>query len=743
MDFKYPYTDFHEPNLDWFMARFKELVEEWNSVKEEWNSLHDYVENYFNNLNVQTEIDNKLDSLVADGTLATIMEPYIDLALPSVVDGKLPAVVAAQISAVVAAQISAVVADQLPAVAATQVAAWLAEHIDPDTGYVIDDTLTISQAAADSKTVGDYIFNLIKYNAFDILSRYSGSDGTSNGVTYSFSGNTCTTTGSTGASISFRNIFASLNSLPDFVKPGDYLHCKVTTTNTKVRLAVICYDSSQNQISPNRYLTDDQIIQIPSNTVGVVIRIDVSANVADASATISYELLNHMDADTFEDLLKSLEAKSLTMKGALPNNTDADTVTDTGAYLINSSSTYTNLPVTTGFLLSYATSYNTVLQVVYGWSSSAVYKRNCINTTWSDWELVGDNVINNYTFENYSNTYNISSSPSITTDTNAYLAPSGDTSDRTADIVTMLTNLGVCRLGKGDYYVNNLEMPVKTQIIGAGHGTRIILAGSSAGYAIKMSSYCNVSDCQIVGSTSAIVLSSTVGDRHGILWQGNYTQDPTPSNQPINGMIDNVRFIGFTGGAITCYDTGYGTFNGLEVCNVYVYNCCVGINISYLSEFNKFTNVRTASCYYGCINNGGNNVFTNCDFSTCKLGFLMDNSQSQSPNNSHGSCIGCVFNHTDSNTGTGISILNCANGFIFEGCQIFFSQINIEDSDGIVFSGCNFGATNCDITIDGGGAILFLGNMHQTDPTKTITNNNHVIFANCYVRNTGTVVTNS
>lgn len=585
-----------------------------------------------------------------------------------------------------------------------------------------------------------FFADIIKYNAYDTLADYVGTNGTHNGVTYSFSGNKCTTSGSTSTSISFRNIFASLTALPDYVKAGDSLYCKVKTTNTNVRLAIFCYDSEGGYIQPNQYLTENKVVTIPSNTIGMTIRIDVPKNIADASGVIEYAILTN---NTVNDAVSELESKSLTMKGQLPNNTDADTVTSTGAYLINSSNTYSHLPVTTGFLIVYGPTSTTTLQVAYDWSSSKVYKRRRLNTTWGDWELIGNNVINNYAFDSYSNTYNITSSPSITTDTNAYLAPSGDTTDRTADIVTMLTSLGVCRLGKGDYYVNNLEMPVKTQIIGAGHGTRIILVGTDAGYAIKMSSYCNVSDCQIVGSTSAIVLSSTVGDRHGILWQGNYTQDPTPSNQPINGMIDNVRFIGFTGGAITCYDTGYGTFNALEACNVYITNCCVGVNISYWSEFHKFTNVRTASCYYGCINNGGNNIFTNCDFSTCKLGFLMDNSQSQSPNAAHGSCVGCVFNHTDNNTGIGISILNTTAGFIFDGCQIFFSQINIEDSDGIVFSSCNFGSTNCDITIDGGGAVLFLGNMHQTDPTKTITNNNHVIFANCYVKSTGALVTNS
>ena len=205
-------------------------------------------------------------------------------------------------------------------------------------------------------------------------------------------------------------------------------------------------------------------------------------------------------------------------------------------------------------------------------------------------------------------------------------------------------------------------------------------------------------------------------------------------------MISDVYISRFSGGGITCYDTGYGTINGLQVANSYIWNCNAGINISYWSEFHQFTNVKASLCYYGCINNGGNNIFTNCGFSSCKLAFLMDNSQNQSPNNSHGSCIGCVFNHTDSNSGIGIKVLNCDSGFIFDGCQIFFSQIYIEDSDGIVVSSTNFGSSNCDITIKNGGATLFANNLHTSAPTISITNNAKVHFVNCYVKSTGGVV---
>lgn len=355
-------------------------------------------------------------------------------------------------------------------------------------------------------------------------------------------------------------------------------------------------------------------------------------------------------------------------------------------------------------------------------------------------------VINNYTFNNYDATYNVTATPEITTDTNSYLAPSGDTTDRTADIITMLTQTGCCRLGKGEYYVSNLIMPEKTALIGCGNESVIVLVGTSAGFTVKPSSHCVIDNVCITGKlpfTEGIAISETLGNRDGILFEGNWTQAQTATTQPFNVKISNVTITNFTGSGIKCYDTGQGTANILEVCNVWIRRCSAGINIEYESEFHKFTNVRTYLCYYGCINNGGNNVFVNCDFSECTLCLLMDNQESQSPNNSHGSMVGCVFNHAGKNAGIngiGIKILNCDNGFIFTGCQIFYSQIEINDSNGIVFSSCNFGASNCDITINNGGVILFSGNMHQATPIVSIINNNNVHFVNCYNRATGDAI---
>lgn len=79
--------------------------------------LQAYVNEYFESLDVQEEIDNKLDEMVESGELITILQPDI----------------------------------------ANEVTEWLNENITP-TSPPIDKTLSVDDAAANSKTVGDMCF---------------------------------------------------------------------------------------------------------------------------------------------------------------------------------------------------------------------------------------------------------------------------------------------------------------------------------------------------------------------------------------------------------------------------------------------------------------------------------------------------------------------------------------------------------------------------------------------------------
>ena len=84
-----------------------------------YTELQSYVNHYFDSLDIQTEINNKLDAMVTSGELLQIISPTI----------------------------------------ATEVADWLEENITPTTPAV-DATLSVSGAAADAKVTGDRIKDL-------------------------------------------------------------------------------------------------------------------------------------------------------------------------------------------------------------------------------------------------------------------------------------------------------------------------------------------------------------------------------------------------------------------------------------------------------------------------------------------------------------------------------------------------------------------------------------------------------
>lgn len=88
-NYEYPYTDPNRYNDDWLLNKMKEVVTEWSKVQGDWTtqqeafeSLKTFVSNYFDNLNVQTEINNKLDAMREDGSLMALIAPYLPFVTP-------------------------------------------------------------------------------------------------------------------------------------------------------------------------------------------------------------------------------------------------------------------------------------------------------------------------------------------------------------------------------------------------------------------------------------------------------------------------------------------------------------------------------------------------------------------------------------------------------------------------------------------------------------------------------------
>lgn len=127
----WPYVDEHKLNLDWVIKTVKQAVTEWTKYHEDmdawqeelntnFTNLKSFVEDYFENLDVDEEIRAKLDDMAASGELSDLITPLLPTLVPSTV------------------------------------IEWLDNNITPTTP-IVDKSLMISGAAADSKIVGDYV----------------------------------------------------------------------------------------------------------------------------------------------------------------------------------------------------------------------------------------------------------------------------------------------------------------------------------------------------------------------------------------------------------------------------------------------------------------------------------------------------------------------------------------------------------------------------------------------------------
>lgn len=438
----------------------------------------------------------------------------------------------------------------------------------------------------------------------------------------------------------------------------------------------------------------------------------------------------------------------------------ADDLTESGVYFSSSTEGVPgieDMPFYNGWLWVSALVDNNnpiYLQIAYPYATTfnPYYRRMGIDGVWSSWKELGSGS-GHTTIEN---TYNITCSPQITTDTNGWLqAVDTDTSsesgktDMTGAIMTMLSSTGYCHLGPGIFYVSgNIDMPEGSMLEGCGRQTVVrLLQSVTDGYIVRMHTRSTVKNICFSGGYGDLDVSSgsNAEKRRGINFIGNRDGEDTGVTPTTTRtcMVEGCWFKNL-GSGIYGYNSNGGINEGMIINDCYFETCKAGINFDYWTEYHKVSNCVTFKCYYGCINNGGNNVFTNCSFHGT-IGFLMDNSDADKTNNSHGSCIGCVFNHIDNwnhpadgGGGDALKIISNANGFLFDGCQFWYSAVKIQNSRGMTFSCCMFGGGAPVIKVEGSYGAFFNGCTFQNAPSLDV--NAATKFNACYLSSDGSVI---
>ena len=286
--------------------------------------LESFMNNYFDSLDVQTEINNKLDEMASDGTLTSIITPLV----PDIV------------------------------------ATWLSEHITPTTP-AIDTSLTVSGAGADSKTVGDLFKTCIKSGT---VSSTDLNDYTSNGfyfLGYSTDYTNCPIAKSTRRLLTVYHVGQlTFQNISDFTNTKQsYTRVYASNTWTSWKLSgfgnVEPSSTNLNDITEEgyyflTYATSYTNSPIASNNRRFLFVYNHASSII--QMIVSTEPLHKIYVRAYTSGTGWMNWYSLNFSNYEVEDTDLNNLTNEGYYFLSYSTNYTHAPISVGrrYLFVYA-----------------------------------------------------------------------------------------------------------------------------------------------------------------------------------------------------------------------------------------------------------------------------------------------------------------------------------------------------------------------------------------------------
>lgn len=677
------------------------------SLLNSFTELQNYVNEYFDNIDIEAELRNVLDAMVIDGTLDEILSPIVANQLPEVVETQIDGVVAEQIDDAVAEQIDDSVSVQLPDavsdVIPPYVTDWLDENVTPvGSAVIVDKSLSISGAAADAEITGwneNVIENIANNGTFKINKNILV-----NGSYWAFS-NIVTNTSRGRCKL----LIPVKKGMVLFSEGGDfdvYAGVLETPTSTSANLQTMNWINTATayRLNYDGYLT----FNVRNHS-------DTSSTVDVNNFTQKVELYS----EEFYDYLR--DNKIFIPRGVIPDNTDLNTVINPGSYVVQSNYTYDNCPIHSSLgavLTVFKATENTLMQVIRTVGNFPYvheYQRSMLTLegvrTFGEWTKIDGEIT---------------------------LYSTGDTTDRTLELSTALSLYKCVKLSSGDFYISDqINLGTGYEIYGNSKSTIIHMSELLYSALFTMGNDCSIHDLVIDGGNDGASPSPT--ERNAIEFKGTYVYNQGGEGIE-RGMLFNLTIMNLSGSAIKLSHTGPNIKDHCLINNIEIVNCSYGFNIDYSSEYHRISNCSVQKCRYGMLNNGGNNVICDCDFSGNVYGISMN----QSINDSHGSYVGCTFNHSVSalgveNKGTAIKLNRITLGEVFIGCQIYFGSVEINNCVGVRFVGCNVGGS-VPFTITDSTVITFSDCTFKEAPDSANSRvvqsgNTGLIYTNCYLRN--------
>ena len=333
--------------MDEIIKIMREMQDEWNATKNEWANYKDFIDNYFNNLNLDEETEKALLHLINTGELDNKINPVIS----------------------------------------NTTAEWLAEHITP-TSPSVDESLSISGAAADAKVTGDYVKELMAQlfnsNCVDILDYCDKSNKTINGITMTWQPDGSAIFNGTANDDAFLPLYYNQQRLPKGVIPGK----KYRFFNGGIPANA----SPQFWFYKNGTVTDGFRLQvqtgqayeytIPADAEGMLIRYYIEQGVTLNNLRVHTKMLTTLTNAELAEKLTNIQY----FRGILNNNVNIDGNLADGFYLLTGNPSAPT-PYGTLFVMNVGV---TTVQIIYQFAELNIWYRRRVNDTWYNWENSND-----------------------------------------------------------------------------------------------------------------------------------------------------------------------------------------------------------------------------------------------------------------------------------------------------------------------------------------------------------------
>lgn len=301
-------------------------------------------------------------------------------------------------------------------------------------------------------------------------------------------------------------------------------------------------------------------------------------------------------------------------------------------------------------------------------------------------------------------------------DTCYVLTPTGDTTNRRAEIESALALKKAVYFTPGEYTISDkLTMPNGTRLFGAGKNSVLKFGSGATGQMIECGNDCQIDNLKIDGGLSAKPDDGSA-NRHGV----------RVLNNAQTLQINDCWITGFGGSGVRIDSTGYAQLSSIQMVNCYFQYNGIGVWFLEHGEYGLVSNCSFIDNYMGAYLNGGNNILSGCALERNTTGATVRGNNID--NSGHGAFVGCSFNH---NTYVGLEILATTNGYVVSGCQFFRNETRdfSTSSSGVNVVGCNFGISS-KLAFSYDAIASFDGNMFVSQPTLTYTDNSKTKSAN-------------